>query len=101
MREWCEAQAQYDYEVFPGGMPYYVTGYRMYHAGRAIFAAMDVEPAEGRYSYNKWYEEPNEACQGLLTNPPDIKCRGRKPPNGHSEGYYFGRKITVCGKTPI
>lgn len=47
--EWCEAQSQYDAEVFPGGFPKYYTARRLYLAGTALYAAAGVEPRDGRY----------------------------------------------------
>jgi hypothetical protein len=68
VREWCEAQAQYDQENFPGGFPRYSTAYRLYHAGRALYDATGVEAADGRYSINRWFEKPTAQTQGLLND---------------------------------
>jgi hypothetical protein len=64
--EWCEAQDQYDVENFTGGFPSYVTAHRLYHAGRALFAAVGVTAIEGRYSLNRYFENPSTQTQGLL-----------------------------------
>jgi len=66
--EWCDAQAQYDQENFPGGFPRYSTAYRLYHAGRALYIATTVEAADGRYSINRWFEEPTAQTQKLLND---------------------------------
>jgi len=64
--EWCEAQAQYDQENFPGGFPRYATAHRLYHAGRAFYIATGIEAADGRYSFNRYFERPTKQTQGLL-----------------------------------
>ena len=64
--EWCEAKAKYDYENFPGGYPHYSTAHRLYHAGRALYIATGIEAADGRYSFNRYFERPTKQTQGLL-----------------------------------
>jgi hypothetical protein len=94
IKEWCEARAQYDYDNFPGGFPYYAVAYRLYHAGRALYAAAEVEPAEGIYSFNKWFEKPSAAHQALLDKTTaTVRNHGTDLQSGYSEGYYLGKKL--------
>jgi hypothetical protein len=58
--EWCEAQAQYDLENFPGGFPKYYTARRLYLAGLALYDVSGVETVDGRYlAGNTWYLYPD------------------------------------------
>jgi len=68
VREWCEAQAQYDQENFPGGFPRYITARRLYLAGRALYLATRIEAADGRYSVNIYFEKLTEKTKGLLND---------------------------------
>ena len=91
VREWCDAKAQYDHENFPGGFPFYMTAHRLYHAGRALYFVSGVEPAQGIYKFNKWFEHPPEHTQKILnTNRKLVRNYGTDLPNGQSDGYYLG-----------
>jgi hypothetical protein len=63
---WCEAENKYATETAPGGLARYVTAHRLYHAGRALFAAAGVTTIEGRYALNRYFENPSTQTQGLL-----------------------------------
>ena len=94
VREWCDAKAQYDYENFPGGFPYYPTNHRLYHAGRALFSATGVDPSIGFYQTNKHFEKPTGQCQEILdANRNLVRNHGTDLPSGQSEGYYLGKKL--------
>jgi len=98
VHEWCEAKAQYDYENFPGGFPYYPTNHRLYMAGRALFNATGVDPSIGFYQTNRYFEEPSKRCQEILDADRNlVRNHGTDLPNGQSEGYYLGKKL--CNQT--
>ena len=58
VRAWCIMRVEYDLENFPGRLPNYQTAYKLYHAGRALFEAVDIKPGPGRYGYNEYFVEP-------------------------------------------
>ena len=66
VEEWCEANAQYDKENFPGGFPRYKTNRRLYLAGRDLYRHVGVEAAEGRYAHNRWFEEVPERIKDIV-----------------------------------
>jgi len=67
IEEWCEAQAAYDRENFPGGMPKYATARRLYLAGRELYELTGIEAAPGRYAAgNKWWLDPPDRVKGLI-----------------------------------
>lgn len=85
VREWCAAKAQYDDENFPGGFPFYTTAHRLYHAGRALYLVSGVEPAEGVYKFNKWFEHPTERTQKILdTNQKRVRKYATASPDAPS-----------------
>jgi len=94
VREWCDAKAQYDHENFPGGYPFYTTAHRLYHAGRALYLVSGVEPAEGSYKLNKWFEHPTDHNQKILdANRKPVRNYGTDLPSGRSDGYYLGKDL--------
>jgi hypothetical protein len=93
--EWCEAKAKYDYENFPGGYPHYSTAHRLYHAGRALYIATGIEAADGRYSFNRYFEEPSESCKELLDGPTKIRNEGTDLENGQSQGIYSAARARM------
>jgi hypothetical protein len=70
IEEWCEAQAVYDRENFPGGMPKYVTARRLYLAGRELYKLTGIEAATGRYerssANNSWWINPPDRVKVLI-----------------------------------
>ena len=69
IREWCEAQRQWDWEIHDkgrpppnsgAGYPRMVTRARLYFAGRALYGLAGVEPDEDSlYAKNRYNERPD------------------------------------------
>jgi hypothetical protein len=66
IKEWCEAQAAYDRETTGGGGLTYVTHYRLYCTGRALYRTVGLAPVTGRYAANPWFDRPTPAQLALL-----------------------------------
>ena len=77
--EWCEANNQWQGEVYGGGYPRMVTRARLYFAGRALFELAGIEPLDGIYFKNCYNETPDmlnllsEELNRRKSNGPETK----------------------------
>jgi len=66
VEEWCEAQKDLELDYWPANLPTYKRAHRLYHAGRAVYGAVCIDPGPGRYEYNDYFEHPGPPEKKLL-----------------------------------